>query len=38
MIRPTPKHTAPDLSFPLLDGNQWNLEQQKPESFTLVVF
>lgn len=38
MNRPTPKHTAPDLQFPLLDGNQWNLEDQKPDNFTLVVF
>lgn len=38
MIRPTPKHKAPDLSFPLLDGSQWNLELQKPENFSLVVF
>ncbi|MBO6660142.1 MULTISPECIES: peroxiredoxin-like family protein [Roseivirga] len=38
MNRPTPKHTAPDLQFPLLDGNQWNLADQKPDNFTLVVF
>ena len=38
MTRPTPKHKAPDLSFPLLDGNQWKLEQQKPENFTLLIF
>ena len=38
MNRPTPKHTAPGLEFPLLDGSQWNLSQQQPESFTLVVF
>ena len=38
MNRPTPKQTAPDLQFPLLDGNQWNLEDQKPDNFTLVVF
>ncbi|NRA91736.1 MAG: redoxin family protein [Psychroserpens sp.] len=38
MNRPTPKHTAPDLSFPLLDGSKFNLDQQKPENFTLVVF
>ncbi|WP_369993936.1 peroxiredoxin-like family protein [Winogradskyella sp.] len=38
MSRPTPKHTAPDLQFPLLDGNQWNLTDQNPDNFTLVVF
>ena len=38
MNRPTPKHTAPELSFPLLDGNQWELRKQKPDSFTLIVF
>ncbi|XOV68679.1 MAG: peroxiredoxin-like family protein [Fluviicola sp.] len=38
MNRPTPKHTAPDLKFPLLDGNQWNLSDQNPDNFTLVVF
>ena len=38
MNRPTPKHTAPDLQFPLLDGNQWTLADQKPGNFTLVVF
>lgn len=38
MNRPTPKHTALDLQFPLLDGNQWNLADQRPDNFTLVVF
>ena len=38
MNRPTPKHTAPDLKFPLLDGNQWHLADQSPDNFTLVVF
>ncbi len=38
MNRPTPKHTAPDLHFPLLDGNQWSLADQNPDNFTLVVF
>jgi len=38
MNRPTPKHTAPDLKFPLLDGNQWVLADQNPDNFTLVVF
>ena len=38
MNRPTPKHIAPDLHFPLLDGNQWILADQRPDNFTLVVF
>ncbi len=38
MNRPTPKHSAPKLVFPLLDGNTWNLAEQKPDSFTLVIF
>ena len=38
MTRPTPKQTSPALEFPLLDGNKWNLSQQNPENFTLVVF
>ena len=38
MNRPTPKHIAPDLQFPLLDGNQWVLADQRPDNFTLVVF
>ena len=38
MNRPTPKHIAPDLQFPLLDGNQWHLADQNPNNFTLVVF
>lgn len=38
MNRPTPKHTAPDLTFPLLNGNPWDLKAQNPDNFTLVVF
>lgn len=38
MNRPTPKHTAPVLSFPLLIGDQWSLDKQNPQNFTLVVF
>jgi len=38
MTRPTPKHKAPELIFPLLDGATWNLEEQKPKNFTLIVF
>lgn len=38
MNRPTPKHTAPVLSFPLLSGDQWSLDKQNPQNFTLVVF
>ena len=38
MTRPTPKHSAPQLSFPLLDGSQWSLQDEQPEQFTLIVF
>ncbi|ARN71156.1 alkyl hydroperoxide reductase [Nonlabens tegetincola] len=38
MSRPTPKSKAPELRFSLLDGNQWNLADQNPENFTLLVF
>ena len=38
MNRPTPKQNAPDLEFPLLDGTSWNLADQNPQSFTLVIF
>lgn len=38
MSRPTPKHTAPALKFPLLNGTEWSLENQQPTNFTLIVF
>ena len=38
MKRPTPKHKAPKLNFPLLDGSQWELSLQSPENFSLIVF
>lgn len=38
MKRPTPKHKAPELSFPLISGDEWNLSKQSPENFTLIVF
>lgn len=38
MKRPIPKQKAPELQFSLLDGTQWNLYQQTPKNFTLVVF
>lgn len=38
MNRPTPKQKAPDLKFQVLNGDQWNLEDQHPHSFTLIVF
>ena len=38
MNRPTPKHKAPELKFPLLGGGDWQLDQQDPENFTLIVF
>ncbi|MBL7471583.1 peroxiredoxin-like family protein [Robertkochia sediminum] len=36
--RPTPKQQAPSLVVELLGGSTWNLAEQKPEAFTLVVF
>lgn len=38
MNRPTPKHSAPHLEFPLLGANQWRLNEQNSENFTLIVF
>tara|TARA_B100000965_G_scaffold335481_1_gene301353 strand:+ start:1060 stop:1578 length:519 start_codon:yes stop_codon:yes gene_type:complete len=38
MNRPTPKHDAPELKFPLLGGGNFNLKEQKPENFTLLIF
>lgn len=38
MIRPTPKHKAPELSFPLVNGTKFNLTEEHPENFTLIVF
>lgn len=38
MTRPTPKHQALALEFPLLGGGTWNLKNQQPKSFTLIVF
>lgn len=38
MNRPTPKHAAPELQFPLLTGGTWKLQEQAPENFTLIVF
>ena len=38
MTRPTPKQQAPELTFPVLGGDSWNLTEQQPEHFTLIVF
>ncbi|MCW2119390.1 peroxiredoxin-like family protein [Flavobacterium sp. 7A] len=38
MNRPTPKHKAPTLKFSLLGGSVWDLHEQKPENFTLIIF
>jgi peroxiredoxin len=32
-----PKTKVPSLSFPLVNDTQWNLEQQEPKTFTLIV-
>ncbi|SDS69847.1 Peroxiredoxin [Gillisia sp. Hel1_33_143] len=36
--RPTPKHQAPRLSFETLNSETWNIKDQNPENFTLLVF
>ncbi|MCG1037194.1 peroxiredoxin-like family protein [Polaribacter sargassicola] len=36
MIKPTQK--APNLKINLVNGKVWNLEDQNPENFTLVLF
>jgi peroxiredoxin len=33
-----PKTQAPELSFELTSGETWNLNDQNPESFTMIVF
>ncbi len=38
MSRPTPQQQAPDLTFPVLGGDPWNIKEQQPEHFTLMVF
>lgn len=38
MMRPTPKHKAPKLQFPLVNGNTFELGKEAPEHFTLIVF
>lgn len=38
MTRPTPKHLAPELKTALLEGGEWQLAQQTPNRFTLVIF
>jgi peroxiredoxin len=35
---PFPKSQAPELSFNLTNGDQWSLNDQHPESFTMIVF
>jgi peroxiredoxin len=33
-----PRKRAPELAVDLVGGGRWRLEQQQPESFTMVVF
>lgn len=33
-----PRTKAPELSFPLTTGKEWDLYDQSPETFTMVVF
>ena len=37
-MRPTPKHSAPSLTFKTLDGEQWTVDDQRPQNFSMVVF
>lgn len=38
MTRPTPQHLAPKLNVKLLGGEEFSLERQDPQHFTLLVF
>ena len=38
MNQPTPRQDAPSLSFNLISGETWNLKDQSPETFTMVIF
>lgn len=38
MNAPIPRTQVPELSFPLTSGHEWNLSDQDPESFTMVIF
>lgn len=33
-----PRTKAPELSFTLISGEEWNLHDQSPETFTMIVF
>jgi peroxiredoxin len=35
---PLPQEQAPELSFQLTSGEQWLLDDQDPDSFTMIVF
>ena len=37
-MHPIPRKPAPDLSFDLVDGERWTLQDQSPGHFTLVIF
>ncbi len=32
-----PRSQAPDLTFPLLEGGQWSLAAQTPDTFTMIL-
>ena len=34
---PLPRTKAPEMRFPLLDGPDWRLSAQRPQTFTLIV-
>lgn len=37
-LLPTPKSRAPELDVPLVGGGNFNLHDQKPDAFTILVF
>lgn len=37
-VSPKPRTQVPTLTVPTLNGNTWDLSQQTPENFTLIVF
>lgn len=36
--RPTPRHSVPDLRVPLLNEFCWNIAEQTPRCFSMIVF
>lgn len=36
--RPTPRRSVPDLRVPLLNGSCWDIAEQTPRCFSMIVF